>query len=194
MRGKAVDAYYGHLINPRRPRRQQRETAPKGTLLWRPAPRLLAEDANLLQQFQSILQPAIEYLQRQSDDLHDLPADSPDKLFIESMLGALNRHWRDDEDLAPAMVKENATLLADRLRLMVKGTDSDRELYAFATRLASELDEFRIRIGPDTGAEVPEAGGEVPDTGEAGEEPPPEPEPAAGEEADRNLMQKLGLG
>ena len=170
--------------------------------LFRPN-RMLAENDQSLVTFQQILQPAITFFQGKVDELSDLPPDSPDRLYVEGILGVLNQYWKDGEEITPAMVKENASLLAGKLREMTSTSDTEREIYMYASRLAEALDDFKIRIGAEAAAAGPAPEGDLPGApGEAPADPggepeapaePEVPETTSAEDDNRSLLSKLGI-
>lgn len=170
--------------------------------LFRPN-RMLAENDQALVTFQQIVQPAITFFQGKVDELGDLPPDSPDRLYVEGILGVLNQYWKDGEEFTPAMVKENASLLAGKLREMTQTSDTEREIYMYASRLAEALDDFKIRIGAEAAAAGPSPEGDLPGApgdAPAGPEGEPEapaepevPETTSAEDDNRSLLSKLGI-
>jgi hypothetical protein len=148
---------------------------------------------NELKTYNEILTSAITFFEGREDEVISLPADSPEKLTIEAVMGVLNQ-FRLPQEASNDAIRENSRLIADKFRSMFHDRSSPNSpIVEYVNKLRESMLSLHnsIQPSPEIPKNTPARRGE-----EDGEEPTetPESSPAAGGEAEgENLAKQLGL-
>ena len=147
-----------------------------------------------LQTYNEMLTSAITFFEGREDEVVNLPADSPEKLTIEAVMGVLNQ-FRLPEEASNDVIRENSKLIADKLRSMFQDRSSPNSpIVEYINKLREGMLSLHNSIQP--ASEAPSEAAPAPEgEGEKGKPAEPEePPPAAGGEAEgEDLAKQLGL-
>jgi hypothetical protein len=147
-----------------------------------------------LQTYNEMLTSAITFFEGREDEVINLPADSPEKLTIEAVMGVLNQ-FRLPQEASNDVIRENSKLIADKFRSMFQDRSSPNSpIVEYINKLREGMLSLHNSIQPSP--EVPEATTSPEGKGseEKPAETPEEPPPAAGGEAEgEDLAKQLGL-
>jgi hypothetical protein len=160
-------------------------------------PTRMALKENELQTYNEMLTSAITFFEGREDEVVNLPADSPEKLTIEAVMGVLNQ-FRLPQEASNDVIRENTKLIADKFRSMFQDRSSPNSpIVEYVNKLREGMLSLHNSIQPASNAPAPEGDPEGEGGGEGGEKPaeaPEEPPPAAGGEAEgEDLAKQLGL-
>jgi hypothetical protein len=158
-------------------------------------------ESDELRTYNQMITSAITFFEGREDESVNLPADSPEKLTIEAVMGVLNQ-FRLPDSATNDVIRENAKLLSDKLRGMFQDRASQTSpVIDYINKLRESMSSLHNSVQPageeNLGDPSAEGGDEMGDGkgGEGEAQPKPEePPPAAGGEAEGDdLAKQLGL-
>jgi hypothetical protein len=152
-------------------------------------------ESDELKSYSQMLTAAITFFEGKEDESVSLPADSPEKLTIEAVMGVLNQ-YRIADGASNDVIRENAKMLSDKLRNMFQDRSSQTSpIIEYINKLRENMLALHNSISP---GREPSAQGEPPNEPnepkpEEGDEEAEEPPAAGGEAEGDDLAKQLGL-